>query len=169
MARKLALACAIGAIAAALIAVAAVIAGFAALPRMIADQNYSGIVGAIAGSFAVSIALAVVMVIISFCCGVSFVFSVLLAVLFFRIRAGKTLTKARFALLCVSLVGEIAAIIGAIFLCALPVYPATLATGILLLIAVAANLTLRAICTVCLKRAEETRPAHSLPSETPLQ
>lgn len=172
MTKKLALACALGAIAAALIAAAAVIAGFAALPDMIASQNYSGIVAAFAGAFAVSIALAVIMVIVSFCCGVFFLFSVLLAVLFFRIRAGKPLTKGRFVFLCVSLIGDIAAIIGAIFLCALPAYPATLATGILLFVCVAINLTLRILCTVCLKRNhQDDQPISSDSSEhdMPLQ
>ena len=88
MTKKLALACALGAIAAALIAVAAIISGFATLPHMISNQNYSGIVAAFAGALAISIALTVIIVLISFCCGTCFLFSVLLAVLFFRIRAG---------------------------------------------------------------------------------
>ena len=169
MTKKLALACALGAIAAALIAVAAIISGFATLPHMISNQNYSGIVAAFAGALAVSIALSVIIVLISFCCGTCFLFSVLLAVLFFRIRAGKPLTKGRFALLCLSLLGDIAAIIGAILLCSMPAYPATLTTGIALFVCVAANLTLRILCTVRLKRHEQLLPSDSSAHDTPLQ
>ncbi len=166
---KLPLACAIGAIAAALVAVASVVAGFSALPRMIADQNYSGIVAAFAGAFAVSIAFAVCMVIIAFCCGIFFVFSALLAVLFFRLRAGKPLTKGRLALLCVALLGDAAALFAAIFLCAMPAYPATIAAGALLFAAVAVNLALRIVCIVRLKCRDNRPPSDASAPESPLR
>ena len=152
MKNKLALAGAVLGFLLAAMAVATLAAAFVVLPAAV-EQDYSGVIQALAGTFAMAIVVAILLLLMCGCVALTAVFSLLSACSLMRAYAGKPAGKGRAALLYAALLGTLGAVLAGVFLNAVS-SPPTIALSIALIALAVAEATVRILCAVrLLKRA----------------
>ena len=157
MKNKLALAGAVLGFLLAAMAIATLAAAFVVLPAAV-EQDYSGVIQALAGTFAMAIVVAILLLLMCGCVALTAVFSRLSACSLMRAYAGKPAGKGRAALLYVALLGTLGAVLAGVFLNAVS-SPLTIALSIALIALAVAEATVRILCAVRLRKQSPAMPA----------
>ncbi len=156
MKNKLALAGAVLGFLLAAMAIATLAAAFVVLPAAM-EQDYSGVIQALAGSFAMAIVVAILLLLMCGCVALTVIFSLLSACSLMRAYAGKPAGKGRAALLYVALLGTLGAVFAGVFLNAVS-SPLTIALSIALIALAVAEATVRILCAVRLRKQSPAMP-----------
>ena len=168
---KLALAGAVLGFLLAAMAIATLTTAFVLLPGAV-EQDYQGFIQALAGSFAMAIVIAILLLLMCGCVALTEIFSLLSAFSLMRVYAGKPAGKGRTALLYAALLGTLGAVSAGVFLNAVST-PLTIALSVLLIAVTLAEAIVRILCIVRLRRMSPApsgntdAPETSVSADTP--